>query len=147
MNAKDKSAARLAAFDYLARREHSRKELVDKLSRRFDDKEALAEVLDAIQDEGLQSDQRFAESFVHSRVNRGQGPIKITYELRQKGVSDELQSNALAVYEDEWIDRARDLVVKKFGNEKPGDLKEKQRRQRFVMQRGFPSEICYKLFG
>lgn len=146
MNAKDKSAARLAAFDYLARREHSRKELVDKLSRRFDDKEALAEVLDAIQGEGLQSDQRFAESFVHSRVNRGQGPIKITYELRQKGVSDELQSNALAVYEDEWIDRARDLVVKKFGNEKPGDLKEKQRRQRFVMQRGFPSEICYKLF-
>lgn len=146
MNEKERSAARLAAFDYLARREHSRKELLNKLSRRFDDKDGLSEVLDLICNEGLQSDERFAESFVHARVNRGQGPIKIAYELRQKGVSEQLSSDALAEYDDEWIGRARDLLEKKFGPDKPSDLKEKQRRQRFVQQRGFSSEICYRLF-
>lgn len=143
---KAKARVRLAAFNMLARREHSKKELSDKLERRFENAGLVQEVLKALQEEGLQSDERFAESFVHSRVQRNQGPVKISYELRGKGVSDELVSSAMDAYQDDWMALAKELVEKKYGCSHPENLKEKQRRMRFVMQRGFPSEICYKLF-
>ena len=46
----------------------------------------IEELLDTLSGEGLQSDERFAESFVHHSLNKGQGPNKITQELRQRGV-------------------------------------------------------------
>lgn len=146
MDQKVKSQIRLAAFNMLARREHSRKEMQDKLQRRFEDRELVRDVLVSLEEEGLQSDERFAESFVNARIQRHQGPIKISYELKQKGIADETVDNALLVHQEIWMDLARELAEKKYGHEPPEDLKEKQRRMRFVMQRGFPPDICYKLY-
>lgn len=146
MDAKLNADMRYAVFNLLARREHSRKELYDKLKRRFDDRETVDQVLDEIKQEGLQSDERFAESFVRSRVQRGQGPVKIRYDLRQKGIPGDLIDASLEAFDDRWMSLAKDLVNGKYGGESATDQKEKQRRMRFVMQRGFPSEICYKLF-
>lgn len=146
MDVKLKADIRYVAFNMLARREHSRKELCDKLNQRFDDQEAVTQLLDEIEQEGLQSDERFAESFVRSRVQRGQGPVKICYDLRQKGISEELVSGATEAFDGRWMDLARDMVKGKYGLEPPTDMKEKQRRMRFAMQRGFPAEVCYKLF-
>ena len=36
-------------------------------------------------DEGLQSDARYAGSFVQSRINQGKGPIRIRQELKERG--------------------------------------------------------------
>ena len=144
--AKIKANIRLSAFNMLARREHSRKELLTKLSQRFEQNDLVTEILDEILQEGLQSDQRFTESFVRSRVQRGQGPVKIRYDLGQKGVESGLIDDAMACFDNEWMSLARDLVSGKYGLEPPTDLNEKQRRMRFVMQRGFPAEVCYKLF-
>lgn len=146
MDSKTKANVRLSAFNMLARRECSRKELFEKLSRRFGEEPCIEEVLDGLRDDGLQSDERFSESFVNFRVQRNQGPVKISYELKQKGVSEELILLAMEPYQHQWMDLAKDLVEKKYGSAPPEDLKEKQRRMRFVMQRGFPSEVCYKLF-
>jgi len=143
---KIKASIRLSAFNMLARREHSRKEMYSKLHQRFDNQEAVTQVLDEVEREGLQSDQRFAESFVRSRVQRGKGPVKIRYDLGQKGIEAGLVDEAMASFDGEWMNLARELVAGKYGLEPPADLKEKQRRMRFVMQRGFPAEVCYKLF-
>ena len=72
---------RIKAMDILARREHSRKELFTKLSSHFPDYiDQLDDVLDQLKEGHLQSDQRFAEAFVRSRVNRGQGPQRLIAE-------------------------------------------------------------------
>lgn len=126
---------RLAAMDFLARREHSRSELLEKLGRRFE-KTQLEPVLDALADDGLQSDKRFAESFVRHRALRGYGPLRIRQELRQRGVSDPdvamaFESNAI-----NWLDILSDVVGRKY-DAPASDLKEKARRQRFLQYRGF----------
>ena len=76
---------RRIAMDFLARREHSEQELRQKLKARADDADEVEAALHKLKDEGLQSDERFTEAYVHHRVNAGIGPLKIRYELRQKG--------------------------------------------------------------
>jgi regulatory protein len=142
---KDYQRARLSAMNMLARREQSRKELENKLGTRFEI-DVITRVLDDLAGEGLQSDQRYLESFVSSRINRGQGPLKISYELRNKGIGAEAIAGQLEPYSENWLDIAKDVLERKFGAEPPADFKEKQKRQRFIAGRGFPNDICYKLF-
>ncbi len=137
--------ARLAAMNYLARREHARAELQSKLTRRFDTR-VVELALDSLAAEGLQSDQRFVESFVTSHMSRGQGPVKIAHELRRKGVASELVENELNRHSDRWLQLALETLARKFGDVPPSDSQERQRRQRFIAGRGFPNEICYRLF-
>ena len=72
---------RLAAMDLLARREHGSHELLVKLRKRFRRRactdEQVQDVLTALTDEGLLSDERFALSTVRQLVNRGYGPRRI----------------------------------------------------------------------
>jgi len=142
---KEFNRTRLSAMNMLSRREQSRKELENKLGARFD-QEVVAQVLDELQQQGLQSDDRFVESFVVSRVQRGQGPLKIRYELKNKGINPEAIATKLEVYADEWLELARDLLHRKFGEEPPADHKDRQKRQRFIASRGFPNDICYRVF-
>ena len=136
---------RFAAMNMLARREHSRKELFSKLSTRFDQSE-IEEVLNQLVEENLQSDQRFLESFVSSRVTKGQGPMKISYDLKNKGVSSDLIDDEIDKYASEWMSIAREELVRKYGATEPEDYKEKQKRQRFLAGRGFSNDVCYRLF-
>ena len=136
---------RLSAMNMLARREHSRSELVSKLTVKYNE-ESVHTVLERLQEEGLQSDQRFLESFVSSRVRRGYGPVKIIYELGQRGIDSESVSEELEKYRSKWLELAREQLEKKYGDLPPVDFKEKQKRQRFIASRGFSHEICYKLF-
>lgn len=142
---KDYQRARLSAMNMLARREQSRKELETKLGARFES-DVVVQVLDDLANEGLQSDQRYLESFVSSRINRGQGPLKISYELRNKGIGAEAIAGQLEPHAENWLGIAKDVLERKFGELPPADYKERQKRQRFIASRGFPNDICYKLF-
>ncbi|MFN3238509.1 MAG: regulatory protein RecX [Pseudomonadales bacterium] len=92
--------------------------------------------IERLRDEGLQSDSRLAEAFIRSRANRGQGPVKIKMELRQKGIADGLISEALATADQDWFELASQVAERKF-REPPQDPKDKARRSRFLQQRGF----------
>ena len=72
-------------MDYLARREYGHAELVTKLTTAGFDADIASRIVAQLTDEGLQSNSRFAESFVQSRINLGKGPVRIREELRQRG--------------------------------------------------------------
>lgn len=124
----------------LARREHARSELGGKLCQRGFPEPLVEEVLDALEIENLLSDRRFTESFVAQRMARGQGPLKIRHELRQRGVTDALASRFIDVDRDGWCEQARAARRKRFGSERPEDLRERSRQARFLAQRGFEQE-------
>ena len=128
---------RRAAMDLLARREHSRKELWQKLRSRAETPEMLEVVLGALEADRLLSDERFAESFVRSRVSRGLGPVRIKQELLQKGIAAELVSIQLEAFDEDWQQQAREVNVKKFGTAPVKDPKEKAKRVRYLQYRGF----------
>ena len=131
---------RVAAMDLLARREHSRKELKQKLRRRFDDETIVDEQLDRLAEEHLQSDTRYAESFARQRYNRGHGPLRIRQEMRQRGIPDEDIEAAMESGEYDWYSSALAVLERKYGNKPADDVKEKARRSRFMLYRGFSLE-------
>lgn len=93
-----------------------------------------------LQREGLQSDERFTETFVHSRAERGYGPLRILRELRQKGISDALIRDYVDANDPEWQQRASRARIKRFGHQLPTNYKDKAKQSRFLQQRGFSGE-------
>jgi regulatory protein len=132
--------ARKKAMDYLARREYGHDELVAKLANAGYDADIAAAEVDRLTDEGLQSDERFAGSFVQSRVNQGKGPVRIRQELKEKGLRTSVTEDALRENEQDWFELAREVRVRKFGMNLPADFTEKARQMRFLQYRGFESE-------
>ena len=128
---------RLAAMNLLSRREHSMRELTVKLNRRFPDEALVAAELQRLVDENLQSDTRFAESFVRQRANRGYGPARVLADLRQRGLTETEFHNALESNDIDWCTLAAQVYLKKFGEAEPRDLHEKGKRARFMQYRGF----------
>jgi len=129
--------ARKKAMDYLARREHGYHELLTKLTKfGFDDNVADDAIAELVND-GLQSDQRFVDAFIQSRIHQGKGPVKVRADLRERGIEDGLIDNGLAQAGQDWYALAREVWGKKFGPDRPEGFNEKARQMRFLQSRGF----------
>ncbi len=139
----DDISLRSRAISLLARREHSRAELLRKLTQRGGQQEVLEAVLDELEAEGLLSEARFVEAFVHSRTQRGQGPVKIRAELSRRGVDDDLMERFLTRTSDSWLQLARSARVRRFGEDSPDDKQAWARQARFLSSRGFPADLIY----
>lgn len=127
-----------AVLDRLARREHSRFELRNKLQMKFAPRAAeLDELLTRLEAEGLLSDVRFATAFTAARARRGQGPVRIAGELRARGVAPEVIQSALADCGVDWQALALRLARERGA---VGDAKSRARTARFLHQRGFTGE-------
>jgi regulatory protein len=124
-------------MDYLARREHGRVELLNKLTKFGFDSHTAEAAINQLIDDGLQSDERFVEAFVRSRINQGKGPARIRADLKNRGVPGSLIENGLLGAEQNWSELARDVHARKFGFAPPRDFKEKARQMRFLQSRGF----------
>lgn len=130
------------AYGLLSRREYGRKELARALADYAESYEALESLLDSLQKEGYQSDERYAEMFIRSRVSRGQGEVRIRNDLNQKGVDKTLIAEKLREAEVDWFECARQQRVKKVGFKALDDPKAKAKVQRFLLYRGFTHEQC-----
>ena len=140
------SSIRNKAMDLLARREHSEQELRQKLKTREYDTDAIDEILQVLKEDRLQSDERFTESYVNHRFNAGVGPLKIRYELRQKGVSDRLVDEFLEPLSDQWDELMTRQRVRKYGVSIPDDYPSRMKQARFLQNRGFSPESVMRLF-
>ncbi len=137
---------REAAIRLLARREHSRFELARKLTRRGWSGPAVEQVIDELADENLQSDERYAESYVRQRVAKAYGPVRIRAELSERGIDRHQAARALEAESPDWFAIAANWYERRYGPEPPVDLKEKSRRQQALARRGFAHEHIRELF-
>ncbi len=136
------------AVRLLARREHSRAELVRKLGERGAPGELIDQVLESLAARRLQSDERYAEALVSSRAGRGQGPVRIRRELAERGVAAAAIDEALEGAGQDWFALARDTRRRRFGGDPPTEWNERVRQSRFLEYRGFSSEqIRFALGG
>lgn len=147
-DARDEIAvARNTAVGLLARREHSTDELRRKLKRRGYSQMTIDEVVTTLRAVEYVSDARFAESFVRVRSERGQGPLKIRADLRERGVTDSLADDVLTTTSEFWLERANRARAKRFGDAVPATRDEWNRQARFLAQRGFPADLIYRALG
>lgn len=125
----------------LARREYSRSELQERMQRQGYDTALTESVLSDLQARDLQSDERFAEMFVRSRIMRRHGARRIAMDLKMRGIDQYLVQQLLAASDIDWQTMACDALQAKFKTP-PHDLKTRARQQRFLASRGFSGEEC-----
>lgn len=136
---------RARALKALARREHSRQELQQKLRAHAEDADQIGSLLDDLEKHGWLSEARFVEQLTTVRRRRF-GTARIVNELREKGVSAAALAAAQSRLKDSEIEAARAVWTRKFGN-RPATLEERARQARFLAGRGFSAEAVRKVLG
>jgi len=126
---------RAFAYRLLGRREYSLFELDRRIRQKWPEAEGVGELVDTLAEENLVSDERFTESFVRSRIQRHQGPLKIRAALREKGVKDGLISNELERHAGEWATLAAEWLGRH--HQGPIDFNLKKKLYRRLVNRGF----------
>jgi regulatory protein len=133
------------ALDIISRREHSEKEIREKLYKKFNDHKVSELVITSLIEKGLVNDHRFAEMYIIARKRKGFGPKKIAYELLAKGVSDDISSQALNE-EGGWRIAALNAFNKKYKNGIADNFKEMNKQKIFLQNRGFTFEEIDSVF-
>lgn len=128
------------ALGLLTRREHSRRELTRKLAARGVEAGEAAAAVGRLADAGWQDDARFAESLVRARAGGGYGPRHVRAELGTHGLAEDAVSAAMATFEGDWTEVARDLVRRRFGESGPRDLAQRRRAAELLARRGFDGD-------
>lgn len=139
----------LSAYDkalgLLVRREHSARELKSKLARKGLDADASAAALADLQAKDFQSDARFGEMLVRTRIAGGYGPRWILAELRQHGIAEDVAQELIAAAEADWPALVRDLVRRRYGVKSAANLAERAKRANFLMRRGFDAHTVQSI--
>ncbi|QUH05928.1 regulatory protein RecX [Saccharopolyspora erythraea] len=135
-------------YRLLAARARSRSELRQALLRKEIEEDVADEVLQKFADAGLIDDAAFAETWVHARQrNKGLGRRALGFELRRKGVDENLVEAALStVDEDVEVERARELVRRKLRSLGSADYTAKMRRLVGMLARkGYSEGLAYRV--
>ena len=134
------------ALDIISRREHSQKELSDKLIKKFNIPELVDSVIHSLLEKNLLNDYRYSESYVVARKRKGFGPKKIGYELISRGVNENTVSEVIDA-EGGWNDAALKAFNKKFKAGIGKDFKEQNKQKIFLQNRGFSFEEIDSVFS
>lgn len=141
----------------LGRREHSAWEVRRKLKLKhtFADADQIDSLLQKLQEDEYQSDQRFAQSLIRSRTGRGYGPFYIRRELSSKGIAKSTIEQAMQADDTDWLSLASAQVQRRYfvcsdqngehGEDRDQDQDQKKnyhRASRFLQRRGFPSDVA-----
>ena len=127
------------ALRLLSQREHSRTELERKLAPHEEVPGELAKALDELQARDFINDGRAVDSVINRRSGK-LGSARIQQELAAKGLSGEAVAQAMASLKESELSRAQEVWRKKFGTA-PQDPQAKAKQMRFLLSRGFPSEV------
>lgn len=126
-------------------REHSQRELLDKLALRGYSRADVEPIIAEFAEQGWQDNQRFAECYARQRMIKGYGPVRIRYELQQRGIA-ELDIEQLA--EDNvggWLNSLLQIYENKFDQQPKLSRAEWLKRSRFLQQRGFSHDMIKQM--
>ena len=123
-------------MDFLSRRAHSKKELIEKISKTCEKKYAIIAV-DSLEQRGYVNDRDFAEQYYDylQRVKHF-GKRRIAAELYRKGIDKEIVAVLEMEDESDPREEIRALLEGKFAN-KLADEKAKQRTVNALMRLGY----------
>tara|TARA_A100001015_G_scaffold233348_1_gene264519 strand:+ start:3360 stop:4046 length:687 start_codon:yes stop_codon:yes gene_type:complete len=136
-------------LQYISRRSHARKELLQKAQKKGPDTALIESILDDFEGKGWIDDQQFAESFARDKARfKSWGPQKIQQHLVQKGIERHVVDEAIAaaIPREEALQTCLQLLLKKkwYFDKTEDKFKRKQKMMAYLMQRGFTSHVCLK---
>lgn len=139
----DARSARVAAFDLLARKAWSQRELASRLRRRGAPEEVARDVVAELAGRGYLDDEAFARWWAEARARgRRAGSLRLAQELRAKGISRGLAAAAIAAAFDDVPEAAR--AVEAGRRRLPALLRSRPERaparlRDHLLRRGYPA--------
>ena len=132
---KDKAFQR--AVSYLAIRPRSRKEIRQHLGNKGFVPDSIESAIERLEHYGYINDSEFARLWIETRRRqRPRGTFGLRYELRQKGISEEIIENALKGYDEPAA--AWDAVAPRIEKwQKLPEMEIRRKIYNFLKQRGF----------
>jgi regulatory protein len=138
--------ARAIVLRQLTAGPRTRSQLEQALKRRDVPDSAAGEVLDRFAELGYVDDEAFARAWVDSRhAGRGLARRALTYELRQRGVSDDVAREAVDTLDaDAERETARALVRRRLASLRgqPADVAAR-RLAGMLARKGYPSGLAF----
>ncbi len=131
------------ALRLLSQREHSRKELEQKLKPHEETPGELAEALDFLAAKDFINEKRVVESVVNRRSTK-LGAARVRQELMAKGLPVDDIAEAVQTMRGTEFERALVVWRKKFGAP-PVDASERAKQVRFLVSRGFAAEVVRRV--
>ena len=141
------------AVQLLAQRDHSSYELTRKLTLFFSKKikcieddypEELSQLKIQIEHvikhcthQHWMDDEQYIEKYIFMRANKGYGKYKISLELKQRGLSFDLNKKLLNIADINWSEIAYQQLLKKFKVIDSKNNQQKQKVVQFLTSRGF----------
>lgn len=139
----DAKSAKAAAYDLLARKAWSRRDLIARLKRRGAPEEVAREVVAELEERGYVDDPAFARQWAEGRARR-LGSHRLREELRQRGIARPLAAAAVGAAFGDGKEEVRALeaarkrlpaLMKRNPNRGPARLRD------FLLRRGYPAEV------
>ncbi|MGL6258495.1 recombination regulator RecX [Vibrio sp. WXL103] len=135
-----------SAIQLLSRRDHGEYELAQKLKLKGYPDDEISQAIAFCLEHRYLDDLRYAKSQVRQHIYKGHGARRISQELKQKRVDEDVIEVALEEEGCDWFELARTTAEKKFAGKKAEDQKQYAKQVRFLQYRGFSFEqIQYAL--
>jgi regulatory protein len=136
-----------ASLRLLAMRDMSRVEFERKLAAKEFTPEEIAEAIVWCEAEGWLNETRYAEGTAR-RLGYRYGASRVSQTLKQKGVPDEMVATAVGEMKDTEVARARDVLLRKFGESAVGQSADQvkdhdtlAKQIRYMQTRGFSYDV------
>lgn len=140
--------ARDKALKYLAYKARTYKEVLNKLSEEDYTEEIIYKVMDMLTNYSYIDDYTYTLSYIKYMYNsKNYGKIRIKYELKQKGVDDNIINKAFEELDFDETENILKLLNKKLKNGIDIDYKEKRRVFDYISRRGFTYEDINTAFA
>lgn len=143
VKASDERRAREKALYLLEHRNHSKKELADKIARTAASREAAQAAAEKMEELGLVDDAAFARDYARELFTRKRcGPGRVRQELRLKGIDSGIIDELLEEYSDEEQakENIRAVLDRKYADW-PEDEKTRRRAVAALQRLGYSWEM------
>lgn len=134
------AAARAYAMRSLARRESAESELARRLRQQGYQEEVIEVVLDYCRGYNWVNDERYGAMAVRAGAAKGQGPLKIRFDLRRKGLDDGQIDAAFEQPELDWFELAFALLERRASVAELDDFKLRMKWLKYLLGRGFTQD-------
>ena len=131
------------ALNLLARRDHSQRELLQKLCVRGYTQVEIEQTIANLQHAGFLNEQQFVKNYIQRRQANGYGPLRISVELQARGISHEMIAEHLDITDNAWFVAAQKVWQKHCKHQVVASLQDRKKilakQIRFLQYRGFTS--------
>lgn len=126
-------------MDYLARRDHSEKELREKLSKNFSPDEVERAIRHAYEHNWMSPPEELAERVKLSLHRKKKGQIYINRYLQEKGLPQVSRDHEVE------LEKAREVLEMKFGKTGNFSFEERKKAYKYLSYRGFEHDVIKKV--